>query len=177
LIYCESHFYELTLSAKTVAFVEITRQTSCSYAIAFLFSKPTKFDFLLWLFRPEQKDIFSFLVFHFSVKNWNYCDASIKETGSNAKHIIPWLGINYISEVQRSLRKLRYLKFSRLCGVKVLVHLQHSVSHPWKWKSVTLQNVKWSVTLQNFKSPAKKRKVDHQNLIYCKWKQLHFNVA
>ena len=40
---------EVTLSAKTVAFVEIARQTvcSCAYAVAFLFSKATKFDFLL----------------------------------------------------------------------------------------------------------------------------------
>jgi len=38
---------ELTSSAKTVAFVEITRQTFCSYAVAFLFSKAKKFDFLL----------------------------------------------------------------------------------------------------------------------------------
>jgi len=45
LIYCESHFYdllssslrELTLSAKTAAFVEITCQTFCSYEVAFLF--------------------------------------------------------------------------------------------------------------------------------------------
>jgi len=38
---------ELTLSAKIAAFVEITRQTFCSYTVAFLFSKSTKFDFLL----------------------------------------------------------------------------------------------------------------------------------
>jgi len=45
LICCESHFYdlpstslrELTLSTKTVAFLEITCQTFCSYAVAFLF--------------------------------------------------------------------------------------------------------------------------------------------
>jgi len=51
LIYCESHFYdlpstslrELTLSAKTVAFLEITCQTFCSHAVAFLFWKATKF--------------------------------------------------------------------------------------------------------------------------------------
>jgi len=59
---------ELTVFAKTVAFAEITRQTFCSYVVEFLFSKATKFDFLLWLFRPTQKDILSFLVFHFSVK-------------------------------------------------------------------------------------------------------------
>jgi len=51
LIYCKSHFYDppstslrdLTLSAKTVAFVEIMCQTFCSYAVAFLFQKATKF--------------------------------------------------------------------------------------------------------------------------------------
>jgi len=59
---------ELTLSAETVAFAEITRQKFCSYAVAFFFSKATKFDFLLWLFRPTQKHIFPFLLFHFSVK-------------------------------------------------------------------------------------------------------------
>jgi len=109
---------ELKFSAKTVQFVEITRQTFCSYPVAFLFSKAMKFDFLLWLFRPTQKDIFSFLVFHFSVKNWNYCRASIKETGRSAKHVILWrytissYGPNDISEVQRSLPNLRYKEFS-----------------------------------------------------------------
>ena len=38
---------ELKLSAKIVAFVEITRQTFCSYAVAFLITKATKIDFLL----------------------------------------------------------------------------------------------------------------------------------
>ena len=38
---------ELRLSAKTVALKEITRQTICSYPVAFLFSKATKVDFLL----------------------------------------------------------------------------------------------------------------------------------
>ena len=38
---------ELTLSAETVAFVGITRQTFCSHAVAFLFSKATKFNFVL----------------------------------------------------------------------------------------------------------------------------------
>jgi len=45
LIYCKTNFYDLpstslrdlTLSAKTLAFVEITCQTFCSYAVAFLF--------------------------------------------------------------------------------------------------------------------------------------------
>jgi len=31
--------------------------------------------------------------------------------------------------------------------------------------------------LQYFRSPAKKWKVDHKNLIYSKSKQLYFNVA
>jgi len=50
---------------------------------------------------------------------------------------------------------------------KVQVHLQPSVSHPWIWKGVTLQN---------FRSPAKKWKADHKILIYSKSKQLHFDV-
>jgi len=37
-------------------------------------------------------------------------------------------------------------------------------------KSVTLQN-------RNFRSPAKKFKVDRKNVIHSKSKQLHFNVA
>jgi len=59
---------ELTLSAKTVPFVEITRQTFCEDEVTFLFSKATKFDFLLWLFRPTQKDIFRFSSFIFQLK-------------------------------------------------------------------------------------------------------------
>jgi len=117
LIYCESHFYdlsstssrELTLYAKTLAFVEITCQAFCSYAVAFLFSKAV-------IFSNNAKRHF-FLVFHFSVKNWNYPGDSIKETGRNAKHIIHWLGLNYILEVQRSLPNPRYEEFSGLCGV------------------------------------------------------------
>ena len=99
---------ELTLSAKTCAFVGITHQTFCSYAVAFLFSKARKLFLFLWLFRPTQKHIFSFMIFHFSVKNWNYCGASIKKTGRNAKHMILWLGLNNISEVQRSLPNPTY---------------------------------------------------------------------
>jgi len=44
---------------------------------------------------------------------------------------------------------------------------------PWTRKGVTLQNFKWIVTLQNFRSPAKKWK-DHKNVIHSKSKQLHF---
>jgi len=54
---------ELTLSAKSVALIEITCQTFCSHAVAFVFSKATKFDFLLRLFRSTQEDIFSRLSF------------------------------------------------------------------------------------------------------------------
>jgi len=61
---------ELTLSAKTVAFVEITRQAFCSYAVAFYFSKATEFDFLLWLFRSKHKDsYFSCFIFQLKTKN------------------------------------------------------------------------------------------------------------
>jgi len=108
---------EFTLSSKTVAFIKITCQTFCSYAVAFVFSKTTKFDFLLWLCRPTQKDNFSFLIFHFSVKNWNYFGTFIKETDRNSKHIILLLGLNDISEVQRSLPYLRYEEFSGVCSV------------------------------------------------------------
>ena len=84
---------ELTFSAETVAFVKITRQALWSYAVALLFSKDTKFDFPLWLFRTKQKTFFSFLVFLFTVKNWNYCGASIKGRGRNVKRIILRLGL------------------------------------------------------------------------------------
>jgi len=81
--------------------------------------RPHSFEtcFLLWLFQPTQNDILSFLVFHFSVKNWNNCGTSVKETGRNAKHILLWLGLNDISKVQRSLPNPRYEEFSGLCGV------------------------------------------------------------
>jgi len=108
--HCEILF-GIKVTTKTVAFVEITCQSFCSYAVAFLFSKTTKFDFPLSLLRPTQKDIF--LVIHFSVKNWNY---STKATGRNAKQLILWLGANNISEVQRSLPSPRYEKFSGLRG-------------------------------------------------------------
>jgi len=73
VIYCESHFYDLpstflrdlTLSAKTVAFAEITCQTFCSYAVAFLFKRATKF--FSCEFFDQCKRTF-FLVFHFQLK-------------------------------------------------------------------------------------------------------------
>jgi len=69
LIYCESRFYDLpstflrdlTLSAKTVAFVEITCQTFCSYSVAFLFQKATKF--FSCEFFDQRKTFFSRLSF------------------------------------------------------------------------------------------------------------------
>ena len=68
-------------------------------------------------FDQHKKGIFSLLVFHFSVKNWSYCGASIKETGRNAKHVILWLGLNDISEVRCSLPNPRHEEFSGLCDV------------------------------------------------------------
>jgi len=120
--FCKS--LKLTLSAKTVAFVKITCQTFCSYAGLFLFSKATKFDFLLWLLWPTQKDFFSFLAFHLSDQNWKYCGVSIncstliKEMRWNAKHIILWLGLTkWHFKGQRSLPNLRHEEFSGLCSV------------------------------------------------------------
>jgi len=60
---------------------------------------------------------------------------------------------------------------------EVLQGLQPSMSQPWTRKGVTLQNFIWIVTLQNFRSSAKKWKVDHKNLIRIKSKQLHFNAT
>ena len=48
---------------------------------------------------------------------------------------------------------------------------------PWTWNGVILLKLKWIVTLQNFRSPAKKWNVDHKNVIHIKLKQLYFNVA
>jgi len=48
---------------------------------------------------------------------------------------------------------------------------------PWTWKGITLQNFKRIVILKNFRSSAKKWKVDHKNLMHSKSKQLHCKVA
>jgi len=48
---------------------------------------------------------------------------------------------------------------------------------PWTRNGVILLKLKWKVTLQNFRSPAKKWNVDHKNVIHSKLKQLYFNVA
>jgi len=77
----------LTLSAKTVGFAEITCQTFCSYAVAFLLSKATKF-FSCKFFDQRKTTFISRL--SFLVENWNYCGTSTKETGRNAKHAILW---------------------------------------------------------------------------------------
>jgi len=42
-----SHSSKLTISAEPVTFAEITDQTFRLYELAFLFSKSTKFDFVL----------------------------------------------------------------------------------------------------------------------------------
>jgi len=44
----------------------------------------------------------------------------------------------------------------------VWVHLQASVSHPGTRKGTTLQNFKWIVILENFRSSTKKWKTDHK---------------
>ena len=75
LIYCESHFYDLpstslwdlTLSAETVAFVKITCQTFCSYAVAFLFKKSTKF-FSCEFFDQCKRTFFSSFIFSWELK-------------------------------------------------------------------------------------------------------------
>jgi len=87
--------------------------------------------FLLWLFRPTLKGIFSFLVFHFSVKNWNYCGAPIKETGRNVKHIILWLDLTNwrFRGVMLPSKPEVWRVFLPLRCFKVRVHLQPSVSH------------------------------------------------
>jgi len=120
---------EITLSVKTVAFVEITRQTFCSYAVAFLFLITTKFDFLLWLFRSTQRHCF--LVFNFSAKNWKNCNASIKKTGRNAKHMILWLGLTkwQFRCVMLPSKPDLWRAYWSLCCFKVRVHLQSSVRH------------------------------------------------
>jgi len=72
------------------------------------------------------------------------------------------------SAFTQQLRKPRCLKAP--------VHLQPSVSHLWTRRGVTLQNFKWIVSLQNFRSPARRWKVNHKNVIHSESKQIHFNV-
>ena len=171
--HCETFFG--IKSAKTVAFVEITRQTFCWYAVAFLFSKAKKFVFLLWLFRQRKNTFLLFSSFVF--QSWYYCGASIKKTGRNAKHnSLTWSKWHFRSATLPSKPEVWRVFWCLRC-FKVWVHLQPSVSHPWTRKGVTLQNFKWIVALQNFRSPAKKWKVHRKNLIHSKSKQLHFNVA
>ena len=57
----------------------------------------------------------------------------------------------------------------------VRVRLQTSVSHPWTRKGATLQNFKWIVNLQNFRSPAKKWKADHKK--WCTVNQNSFTLT
>ena len=99
------------------------------------------------------------------------------------------------SESQFS-KGLSYLKQKIFITGAPLEWVAHAVSHgppldptlsvgafttqresPWTRKSPTFQNFKWIVTLQNFRSPAKKWKIDHKNVIHSKSKQLHFNMA
>jgi len=66
-----SEFYyssELTLSAKTVAFVEIARWTICSYAVALLISKPRYLIFSCDCFDQGKKTFFLFSSFIFQLK-------------------------------------------------------------------------------------------------------------
>jgi len=107
-------------------------------------------------FNQHKKTFSSFLVFHFSVKNWNYCS----DEGNRQKHktwIFDLVQQNDISDV--------------LC------------SKARGMKSFLTSVVCWSASVTtdmegcNFRSPAKKWKVDHKNVIHSKSKQLHFNLA
>jgi len=104
---------ELTLSSKTVAFLDITCHVLLIRSCISLL-KTHKILFL-WFYRPTQKDIF-FSCFIFQLKTESIV-APLKEMTRNAKHTICWLGLNDILEVQRSLANPRYEEFSSLCGV------------------------------------------------------------
>jgi len=125
--------------------------------------------------------LFSFLVFHFSVKNWNYCHASIKETGRDPEHIILWilwLGLtkwDFRGETLPSKPEV-WRAFWPLRCFETRVHLQPSVSHLGHGRAQPCKTSN-EVTLQNFRSPVKKWKVDHKNEMHSKSKQLLFNVA
>jgi len=82
-------------------------------------------------FEQRKETIVSLLVFNFSVKNWNYCAASIKETGRNAKHNKLWLSLtkrHFRGATLTSKPKVQNVSWSLRC-FKVRVHLQPSVSH------------------------------------------------
>ena len=97
--------------------------------------------FLLWLLRTTHKDIFSFLVFHFLVKSWNYYGNSIKETGRN---ILVSLGLTkwrFRGAMLPSEPEI-WRVFWPLRGFKVRVHLQYNLAR------VTLDTETRNLTLQ-----------------------------
>ena len=128
---------ELMLSTKIVDFVEITGQMFCLYAVAFLFSKATKFDFLLWFLRPMQKDNFSFFLFYFSAKNWNYGGVLIKKMARNMQHTILWPGLTkwHCWGAAHPSKAEAWRVFWPLQCVKMRVHLQLSVNHLEHWRA------------------------------------------
>jgi len=84
--------------------------------------------------------------------------------------------------MQRSLPNSRYEELSGLRGVlkRKCIHLQPCLSHPWSQKGVTLQNVKWIVTLQNFRSPTKSGRyiikiwyIVNQNSFTWTWRKIN----
>jgi len=91
--------------------------------------------------------------------------------------VILWLGLNDISEVQRSLPNPSYEEFSGHCGV-----LKCGCSYNPAWVTpghgrVNLAKLQMNIHLAKLQVSRKEVKVDRKNLIHSKSKQLHFNVA
>ena len=132
--FCKS--LKLTLSAKTVAFVKITCQTFCSYAGLFLFSKATKFDFLLWLLWPTQKDFFfpCLSSFRSKLKILRRLDKLQHPDKGNAlecktHNSLTWSNKMTFQRATLPSKPEAWRVFWPLQCFKVWVHLQHSVSH------------------------------------------------
>ena len=124
--------------------------------------------FLLWLFRPAQRDIFSFLVFHFSVKNWNCCCASIwkKPAGTQNIQFFDLVSQNDISKCNAPIQTRGMKSFLSSAVFSSASAFTTQRESTWTRKGATLQNFKWRVALQNFRTPAKKCKLDHKNVIW-----------
>jgi len=94
-----------------------------------------------------------FLIFHFSIKNRKGCGTLIKEMGRNAKHdSLTWSKKCHFRGAMLLSKPKLWRVFWPLRCFKMWVHLQPSMSHPCTQKGVTLQI---------FRSPTKKWKVDY----------------
>jgi len=113
------------------------------------------------LFQPTEKDTFSFLVIHFSVTETIAAPRKGNEQERKTYNSLTWSDKMTLQRCNAPFQTRGMRSFLASAVLQSASAFTTQRESPWTRKSVTLQNFKWRVTLQNFRSPAMKWKVDH----------------